>query len=32
MNLGVGRRQAEVKFFFYDEEKDAPDCLGKESE
>ncbi len=32
MYLGAGRRQAEVKFFFYDEEKDARDWLGSESE
>ena len=32
MYLGAGRRQAEVKFFFYDEEKDARDWLQGESE
>jgi len=32
MYLGAGRRQAEVKFFFYDEEKDARDWLGSENE
>ena len=32
MYLGAGRRQAQVKFFFYDEEKDARDWLGSESE
>ena len=32
MYLGAGRRKAEVKFFFYDEEKDARDWLGSESE
>ena len=32
MYLGAGRRQAEVKFFLYDEEKDARDWLGSESE
>ncbi len=32
MYLGAGRRQAEVKFFFYDEEEDARDWLGSESE
>ncbi len=32
MYLGAGRRQGEVKFFFYDEEKDARDWLGSESE
>ena len=31
MFLGAGRRQAEVKFFFYDEEKDARDWLHGES-
>ncbi len=32
MFIGAGRRQAEVKFFFYEEEKDARDWLGSESE
>ncbi len=32
MFLGAGRRQAEVKFFFEDEAKDARDWLGSESE
>ena len=32
MYLGAGRRQAQVKFFLYDEEKDARDWLGSESE
>ncbi len=32
MYLGAGRRKAEVKFFFYDEEEDARDWLGSESE
>jgi len=32
MYLGAGRRQAEVKFFFYGKEKDARDWLGSESE
>ena len=32
MYVGAGRRKAEVKFFFYDEEKDARDWLGSESE
>ncbi len=32
MYLGAGRRQAEVKFFFYDEEKDARDWLQNENE
>ena len=32
MYLGAGRRQAQVKFFFYDEEKDARDWLQSESE
>jgi argonaute-like protein implicated in RNA metabolism and viral defense len=31
MYLGAGRRQAEVKFFFYDQEKDARDWLQGES-
>ena len=30
--LGAGRRKAQVKFFLYDEEKDARDWLGSESE
>ncbi len=32
MYIGAGRRQGEVKFFLYDEEKDARDWLGTESE
>jgi hypothetical protein len=32
MYIGAGRRQAQVKFFLYDEEKDARDWLGSESE
>ena len=32
MYLGAGRRQSEVKFFFYDEAKDARDWLKSESE
>lgn len=32
MYLGAGRRQAEVKFFFDDEEEDARDWLQRESE
>ena len=32
MYLGAGRRQAQVKFFFYDEEKDARNWLLNESE
>jgi len=32
MYIGAGRRQAEVKFFFYDEEKDARDWLGSSNE
>ena len=31
MYLGAGRRQAEVKFFFYDEEEAAKDWLCSES-
>ncbi len=32
MYIGAGRRQAEVEFFLYDQEKDARDWLGSESE
>ncbi len=32
MYIGAGIRQAQVKFFFYDEEKDARDWLQSESE
>jgi MFS superfamily sulfate permease-like transporter len=32
MYLGAGRRKAEVKFFLYDEAKDARDWLGSVSE
>ncbi len=32
MYIGAGRRKAEVKFFLYDEEKDARDWLQSESE
>ena len=32
MYLGAGRRQAEVKFFFYDEEQDARNWFQSESE
>ncbi len=32
MYLGAGRRQAQVKFFLYDEEEDARNWLGSESE
>ena len=32
MYLGAGMRQAQVKFFLYDEEKDARGWLGSESE
>ncbi len=32
MYLGAGRRKAEVKFFLYDQEKEARDWLGSESE
>jgi len=32
MYLGAGRRHGEVKFFFYDEEKDARDWLQGEGE
>jgi hypothetical protein len=32
MYIGAGRRQAEVKFFFYDEEKDAREWLKSDSE
>ncbi len=32
MFIGAGRRQAEVKFFFYDEEKGARDWLQGKSE
>ena len=31
MYLGAGRRQAEVEFFLYDQEKDARDWLSSES-
>ena len=32
MYLGAGRRKAEVKFFFYDEEEDARDWLQSEND
>ena len=32
MYLGAGRRKAQVEFFLYDQEKDARDWLGSESE
>jgi hypothetical protein len=32
MYLGAGIRHAEVKFFLYDQEKDARDWLGSENE
>ncbi len=32
MFIGAGRRQAEVKFFFYDEEKDAREWLEGDNE
>ena len=32
MYLGAERRQAQVKFFLYDEEKDARDWLGSDNE
>ncbi len=32
MYIGAGRRQAEVKFFFEDEEKDARDWLQSDNE
>jgi hypothetical protein len=32
MYLGAGMRHAEVKFFFYNEEKNARDWLGSENE
>ena len=32
MYLGAGNRQAQVKFFLYDQEKDARDWLGNQNE